>query len=160
MSETAELFDSEAGFRAAIDLTLAAARREVRIFDQDLVRLGIDDAAHVALLGRFLAAGSHRRLRIVLHDMAPLEKRSPRLLALIRQHHHAIEIRTTPDHLRQLTDCWVLADQDHGAIRFHADHPRGKRITAWPAEIGPWWQRFDELWEASEPCSPGAVTGL
>jgi hypothetical protein len=160
MSESAELFDSEAGFRAAIDLTLAAARREIRIFDHDLVRTGIEDAAHVALLGRFLAAGSHRRLRIVLHDTTSLERRSPRLLALIRQHHSAIEVRKAPEHLRQLTDCWVLADQDHGALRFHADHPRGKLIAAWPAEIGPWWQRFDELWEASEPCSPGAVTGL
>jgi hypothetical protein len=96
----------------------------------------------------------------VLHDTGPLESRSPRLLALIRQHNHVIGIRKTPDHLRQISDCWVLADQDHGAIRFHADHPRGRRITAWSAEIEPWWRRFDELWEASEPCSPGAVTGL
>jgi hypothetical protein len=160
MSESAELFDSEAGFRAAIDLTLAAAQREVRIFDKNLVRLGIEDAAHVALLGRFLAGGAHRRVHIVLHDTGPLESRSPRLLALIRQHNHVIGIRKTPDHLRQISDCWVLADQDHGAIRFHADHPRGRRITAWSAEIEPWWRRFDELWEASEPCSPGAVTGL
>jgi hypothetical protein len=160
MSESTELFDSEAGFRAAIDLTLAAAQHEVRIFDRDLVRMGLEDTAHVALLGRFFATGTGHRLRMVLHDTAPLEKYSPRLIALMRQHGHAMEIRQTPDHLRQLTDCWVLADQAHGAIRFHADHPRGKRIAASPAEIRSWWQRFDELWEAGEPCSLGTATGL
>jgi hypothetical protein len=160
VTETVELFASEAAFRAAIDLTIAAAHREIRIFDRDLAHMGLEDPTHTALLGRFLAAGADRRLRIVLHDLAPLKNRSPRLIALMRLHGHAIEVRKTPDHLGQLSDCWVLADQLHGAIRFHVDHPRGKRYAASSAEIRPWWQRFDELWEASEPCSPATVTGL
>lgn len=160
MSDHAEAFASESAYRAAIDLTLAIAQREIRIFDQDLVHLGMDDAAHTALLGRFLAASANRRLRIVLHDTAPLETRLPRLIGLLRLYGHAIEVRKTPDHLRQLRDCWVLADQAHGVIRFHADQPRGKRIAAAPDEIKPWWQRFDDLWEASEPQSPASTTGL
>jgi hypothetical protein len=160
MSETTGPFDSEAGFRAAVDLTLAAAQREIRIFDRDLTRLGLEDSAHVALLGRFLAAGVDHRLRIVLHDTAPLEKRSPRLLNLLREFSHCVEVRKTPAHLAGLGDCWLLADQAHGAIRFHVDQARGKCLVASPAEIRPWWQRFDDLWEASEACSPGAVTGL
>jgi hypothetical protein len=160
MTESAELFDSEAAFRAAIDLTLVAACQEVRIFDRDLARMGLEDSAHVALLGRFLATSPDHRLRIVLHDPAPLANRSPRLIALMQSHGHAIEVRQTPEHLNQLADCWVLADQAHAAIRFHADQPRGKRIVASPAEVRPWWERFDELWEASTPCSPAAVTGL
>jgi hypothetical protein len=160
MNEAIELFESEAGYRAAIDLTLAAARHEVRIFDGDLSRMGLEDSTHVAILGDFLAANRNRRIRIVLHDIDPLERRMPRLVTLLRDHLHAVAVRRTPEHLRHLSDSWLLADETHGAIRFHADHPRGKRISASAAEIRPWWQRFDALWEESGPCSPGAVTGL
>jgi hypothetical protein len=59
-----------------------------------------------------------------------------------------------------LADRYVLADQTHGAIRFHADHARGKAVSSMPAEIDPWWRRFDDLWQESEVCSPGTITGL
>lgn len=160
MSEMIELFESEAGYRAAIDLTLAAAGREIRIFDRDLARMGLDDFTHVAALAAFLSASRNRRIRIVLHDTDTLERRMPRLVALLRNHLHAVAVRRTPEHLRHLTDCWLLADATHGALRFHAEHPRGKMIAGSEVETRPWWQRFDALWEESEPCSPGAVTGL
>lgn len=160
MSGTIELFDSEAGYRAAIDATLAAAQGEIRIFDRDLRRMGIDDATHVARLDGFLVGDRSRRLRLVLHDLDPLEKTMPRLITLIREYLHAIEVRRTPEHLRSLADSWMLADRSHGAIRFHEGHPRGKLVAGAENEIRPWWLRFDDLWEQSEPCSPGAVTGL
>lgn len=160
MSETIELFDSETGFRSAIDRTLNLADREIRIFDRNLSRLKIQDSSHVAALSAFLSGNRNRRLRIVLHDVTVMERDMPRLLALLRDHAHAIAVRRTPDHLRHLADSWLLADGRHGTLRFHEDHPRGKRIVASETEIRPWWQRFDALWEASEPCSPGAVTGL
>lgn len=160
MNETTELFDTETGYRAAIDRTLALAEREIRIFDRDLSRMGLDDAAHVAALGTFLAAGRNRRIRIVLHDTERLERRMPRLLALFRDHVHAVEVRRTPEHLRRVAECGLLADATHGAIRFHSEQPRGRSVVASEAEIRPWWLRFADLWEASEHCSPGAVTGL
>lgn len=160
MSESlVQLFDSEAGYRAAIDLTLAAARRELRIFDQDLSDMGLDTPPRIAALTTFLGAG-RGRLSVILHDTAYLEQRMPRFINLLRLYGHALEVRRTAEHLRQVADCWVLADQATGAIRFHADHPRGKLVLATPAEVLPWWQRFDELWLSGEPCSPGAATGL
>jgi hypothetical protein len=160
MKETIEQFDSESGYRAAIDRTLALAVREIRIFDRDLARMGLDDSTHVAALRAFLAAGRARRIRIVLHDTGPLERQMARLLTLLRSHAHAIEVRRTPEHLRSLADSWVIADQSHGTVRFHEDQPRGRLVIGAANEIQPWWQRFDDLWEQSEPCSPGAVTGL
>jgi len=152
-----EPFDSETGYRAAIDATLGAAKRELRIFDGDLERMALDDPARSALLLAFLSAGPARRLHIVLHNLEPLRTRHPRLLNLIRSHGHQIEIRQTPDHLRQLADCCVLADESHGAIRFHADHPRGKGVSDDNIEIHPLWQRFDDLWEASQVCTPSTA---
>ena len=152
-----EPFDSEAGYRAAIDATLRAARREVRIFDSNLERMALDDPERSALLLNFLKRDSTRRLYMVLHNPEPLRTTHPRLLNLIRSNGHQIEIRQTPDHLRQLADCFVLADELHGAIRFHADHARGKAVGDDSIEIHAYWHRFDDLWEESQACTPSAA---
>jgi hypothetical protein len=153
-------FDSESAYRAAIDVTLAAARSEIRIFDRDLLQMGLGERDRIALLTEFLAGGRDRRLRIVVHDVTPLEQCLPRLIELMRWRGHLIETRRTPDHMRHLADCWVLADGSHATIRFHADHARGKLISNLPTEVEPWWRRFDDLWLECEMCTPGATTGL
>jgi hypothetical protein len=160
MIETVELFDSEADYRAAIDLTLAGAQREIRIFDRDLRGMGLEERARVARLDDFLSSDRDCHLKVVLHDPDSLEAHLPRLLALMREHAHQIAVRRTPEHLRSLSDCWFLADAHSGTIRFHTDHARGKRVTNIPAEIQPWWRRADDLWEECEPCTPWLTTGL
>jgi hypothetical protein len=157
---TSAPFDSEAGYRAAIALTLAGAQRELRIFDRDLTSMGLEERAQVEMLGRFLAAGRDCRLSVIVHDVAPLQSRLPRLLTLMRDYAQQVEVRATPEHLRNLADCWVLADGDSGVIRFHADHARGKLVAALPAEIKPWWQRADDLGAEAGICIPWAVAGL
>lgn len=153
-------FESEVAYRAAIDATIVAARSEIRIFDRDLLQMKLAERGRVGLLATFLSADGDRRLRVVLHDVEPLEQQMPRLIDLIRLHRHLVEFRRTPDHLRHLADRYVLADEMHGALRFHADHARGKMITNMPSELAPWWRRFDDLWQESEVCSPGTTTGL
>lgn len=160
MTGTSAPFDSEAGYRAAIALTLAGVQRELRIFDRDLAGMGLDERAQVALLDRFLAAGPDRQLHVVVHDLAPLQAHQPRLLALLRDYAQQVQVRVTPEHLRHLADCWLLADGSSGVIRFHADHARGKVVVALPSEIKPWWQRGDDLGAESEACTPWAVAGL
>jgi hypothetical protein len=157
---TSTPFDSEADYRAAIALTLAGAQRELRIFDRDLTAMGLEERAQIELLNRFLAAGHDRRLHVVVHDIAPLQSRLPRLLALMRDYAHQVEVRVTPDHLRNLADCWLLADGSSGVIRFYADHARGKLVAAMPTEIKPWWQRAADLGAESGICVPWAVAGL
>lgn len=152
--------DSESAYRGAIDATLAAARREIRIFDRDLSRMALGTRPRAELLKEFLAGAPDRRLLVVVHDIAPLERDMPRIIDLIKVYGHMIETRLTPEHLRHLTDCWVLADQAHGTIRFHADHARGKWVAGMPAEVAPWWRRADDLWLEAQACFPGTATGL
>ncbi len=155
-----DTFDSEASYRAAIGATIQASSQKLRIFDSDLGRMALDEAEHHALLAAFLAGGPARRLQVVVHDPDPLRVSNPRLIGLIRSHGHLIEFRQTPNHLRHLADRFVLADQRYGAIRFHGDHPRGKRIADDNIEVAPYWQRFDDLWEVSLVCTPNSVAGL
>lgn len=160
MTGIAEPFDSESGYRAAIALTIASALREIRIFDHDLLNMAIEERARIELLTGFLAAGPDRHLQVILHDPAPLQSRLPRLLTLMRDHANQVKVRVTPEHLRTLADCWVIADQSSGTVRFHADQARGKRIMAMPKEISPWLQRANDLWLECEPRIPWATTGL
>lgn len=160
MTGTSAPFDSEAGYRAAIAWTLAGAQRELRVFDRDLTLMGLEERTHVDLLGRFLAVDRDRRLHVVVHDLTPLQSRLPRLLKLLCDNAQQVEIRLTPEHLRHLAECWLLADGSSGTIRFHVDHARGKVVAANPAEIKPWWLRANDLATESEACVPWAVAGL
>jgi hypothetical protein len=161
MNEPAtETFDSEAGYRQAIDMMLALAQREIRVFDRDLLRMALEAPERAATIENFLAADRNRRLRMVLHRTDVLERQSPRLLAVIRRFGHAVEVRRTADHMSHLADCLVLADGLYATIRFHADHARGKRLAADPQGAAPYWRRFEDLWEAGEPLTPGVTAGL
>lgn len=153
-------WNSEHDYRAAIDQVLSLARETLCVFDRDLQRMGLEEKTRAEALADFLAGSPTRRLQLVVHDPAPLQKGSPRLRALIRQYLHACECRQTPAELQHLSDCLFLADQDHGVIRFHYDHARGKLITATPTELAAYRQRFEDVWEAGHPLSLGSTLGL
>jgi hypothetical protein len=154
------LLTSEADYRRACDTVLSHAQRELLIFDRDLATLQFDRVARLELLAGFLQAAPLRRIRIVLHDPAPLERDAPRLLQLIARFSHMIEVRQSPDNLRHLADTHLLADGRHGVRRFHVDQPRSAIILNDRTYIHPWQQRFEELWQLSHPCLGLNTTGL
>lgn len=152
--------DSEAGFRQAIDTVIAAASGEIRIFDRDLTRVAIDRKNVADSLESFLAADRQRRLRIVVHDSEPCERYQPRVQALLRRFGQSIEIRQSPDELRNLQECYLLADNQQAALRFNLNQPRGKIVLDDPETVRPWWDRFDDLWLLSTPCLSPTRLGL
>lgn len=153
-------FLDEAGFRVALDVVIAAASREIRIFDDRLDRMMLDDKARAELLWQFLATSPICRLHIVVHDPRYAETRSPRLHALIRRFPNSIEVRESAAEYKHVADCCLLADATQAVLRFHRDHARGKLLQNAPDEIRPWWQRFDELWRSGTPCLAPTQIGL
>lgn len=153
-------FDSEAGFATALDTVILAAEAEICVFDRDLSRLPLEDTRRSEALRGFLLARPGNRLRIVLHDTQRLQNRSPRLQAMLRRLGHAVEVRQTAEAMRHLSECWLLAANGHGTVRFHADHPRGKLVFGDPSELRPYAERFRQLWEASSRCALGSTLGL
>lgn len=160
MSPAYTLLTSEAEYRQACDTILARAQHELLIFDRDLAAMQLDKKARLDLLTGFLQGDALRRVRIVLHDPGHLEREAPRLLELIARFSHLIEARQSPDNLRHLADTHLLADGCHGVRRFHVDQPRSAIIVDDRAYIHPWQQRFEELWELSQPCLRLNTTGL
>ena len=153
-------FQSEAEFRSALDSVIASATREIRIMDDKLERMMLDDKARAELLAQFLAASIKRRLYIVIHDPLYAETKCSRLRALIRRFPNAVEVRESSDALKHLADSFLIADETHGVIRFHRDHARGKILQNAGDEIRPWWQRFDELWRSGASCLSPTQSGL
>lgn len=160
MSSTYTMLGSESEYRRACDEVLARAEREIVIFDRDLVAMRLEEKARLEALANFLEADKLRRIRIVLHDPAPVERDAPRLMQLIARLSHVVEVRQSPDNLRHLADAHLFADDRHGVRRFHADHARSALILDDHDYIHPWLQRFEELWALSHPCLRINTTGL
>lgn len=159
MAEPAiQRFDTRAAFQEHLRAAFARAQATLDLFDPDcsLFLLGAPDAD--AELRRFLRGGGV--LRVAVHSTAWLERDAPRFGRLLHDFAHAVECRTTPRHLRQLSDSFCLADDLHVVRRFHSAHLRGEAAFDAPQETEVPRARFTAIWSESLPGLQASVTGL
>jgi hypothetical protein len=145
---------------AAIDEVIAAAQRVIRIFDIALVNRGFNSPGRADKVREFLVRGRAHRLQIALHDTDGLERECPRLLVLLRQFPMSIEIHRTIGQARNAMDPFVLADDHSVWHQHHFEQPRAIVALHSPADALPISQRFDEIWELSEPAVSATTLGL
>lgn len=144
----------------AIDQVIAAAQGSIAIFDVSLERRGFNSPQRTELLRAFLAGGRAHRLRIALHETDGLDRECPRLLALLRQYPMSIEIHRTMAQARQAGDPFVVADEASVWHQLHFEQPRAVVALHSPADAMPIAQRFEEIWELSEPAVSATTLGL
>jgi len=144
----------------AIDEVIAAAQRTLRIFDITLANRGFNSPARTELLRKFLVAGRAHRLLIALHEIDALARECPRLLTLLRQFPMSIEIHRTIAQARNAMDPFVVADDHSVWHQLHHEQPRAIVAVHSPADAMPIAQRFDEIWELSEPAVSATTLGL
>ena len=146
--------------QAAIDEVIAAARTTLRLFDFTLGQRGFNSAARTEALRHFFVAGRSHRLLIALHEPETLERECPRLLMLLRQFPMSIEIHRTLAQARTAADPFIVAD-DH-SVWHQLHHTQARAIVALhsPADAAPIAQRFDEIWDLSEPAVSATTLGL
>ena len=145
---------------AAIEEVVAVAQRTLRIFDVSLSNRGFNSPALADSLRRLLVAGRSHRILIALHETTLLERENPRLLVLLRQFPMSIEIHRTVSQARSANDPFVVAD-DH-SVWHQQHHEQLRAIVALhsPADAMPILQRFDEIWDFSEPAVSATTLGL
>jgi hypothetical protein len=146
--------------QGAIDEVLDAAQRGVCIFDMTLERRGFNTPQRVERLRDMLVRGRAHRLRIALHDTEQLERECPRLLVLLRQFPMSIEIHRTLAQARQARDPFVVADDHSVWHQLHYEQPRAIVALHSPADAMPIAQRFEEIWDLSEPAVSATTLGL
>ncbi len=146
--------------QAAIDEVLDAAERTIRIFDISLTGRGFDSPGRVEKLRHLLVLSRAHRLLIALHETDALERECPRLLMLLRQFPMSIEIHRTLGQAREARDPFVIADDHSVWHQLHAEQPRAIVALHSPTDATPISQRFDEIWELSEPAVSATTLGL
>jgi len=145
---------------AAIDELIGLARRRIRVFDQDLSQTGWNGAERVARLGAFLRGIRGRRLDIIVHDTAYLERACPRVLEMLRAYSYAVTIYRTGSEARHASDPLLIVDDLHYLHRFHVDLPRATMGINQPEQTRPLAMRYDEIWATGEPGINATVLGL
>ena len=145
---------------AAIDEVIAVAERTIRIFDIALSNRGFNTPARADRLREFLVRGRAHRLLIALHETELLERECPRLLVLLRQFPMSIEIHRTIAQARNATDPCVIADDHSVWHQLHFEQPRAVLALHSVTDALPIRQRFDEIWDLSEPAVSATTLGL
>lgn len=145
---------------AAIDEVLAVAERTIRIFDISLSGRGFNAPGRAEKLRELLVRGRAHRLLIALHETELLERENARLLTLLRQFPMSIEIHRTLAQARNAMDPFILADDHSVWHQLHFEQPRAVVAIHSPPDALPISQRFDEIWELSEPAVSATTLGL
>lgn len=144
----------------AIDLVIRQAHRNLRIFSNNLRGEGYNSVARIESLQNFLLTNRANRLTIVLHDTDYLTRECPRMMNLLQQFSHAINIYQTGDEARGVSDPFIIADNEHYLHCFHYDHPRATLALNDKTGALELARRFNEIMEASEPAVPPTTLGL
>jgi hypothetical protein len=154
------LLQAKSDYACGFGRILSLVQRELRIFDPDLSELQVNSAERVEMLSRFLRGGPNRRVFIALHDVDYVSKRCPRFVALLGIHASSVFIYRTIGDAAKVQDCFVLADGDHLVRRPVTAQARGVLVINDPKECQPMRERFDAIWQSSEPAVSANTTGL
>lgn len=153
-------FETPAEFRAAFDALLAGTHRLLRLYDHDLGLLEIDHAPRHAALRALCVAGGGRRIELLLDDISLMARKHPRLMELVRDFGHVLEIRQAdpeaprPDQAFALSDRYgVLLRADKAAVRgtLHLDDARDAVLLD---------QNFEGMWQRSQASVSATTLGL
>jgi len=108
-------FETPAEFRAAFDALLDSTQRQLRLYDHDLSLLDIDQLPRHNRLRTICVAGSGRRIELLLDEIHHVARDCPRLMQLVRDFGHVIEIRQADPNMPRPDQAFALADR-HGAL--------------------------------------------
>lgn len=152
--------NSIAESQAAIDEVIAAAHTTLRLFDFTLGQRGFNSPKRIDALWKFFVAGRSHRLLIALHEPETLERDCPRLITLLRQFPMSMEIHRTLAQARNAADPFIVADDHSVWHQLHHTQLRAVVAINSPADAAPIAQRFDEIWDLSEPAVSATTLGL
>ncbi len=153
-------FETPAEFRAAFDTLLASTPRQLRLYDHDLSLLEIDHLSRHASLRALCVAGSGHRIELLLDDISRVVRDHPRLMQLVRDFGHVVEIRQTDPHAPRPDQAFVLADRHGVLVRADKAAVHGTLHPDDPAGAIPLQQRFEGMWQRSPAGVSASTLGL
>lgn len=159
MSEHTAL-DGNADYLAALDQLCGLAQRELVVFEKNYENTGFNSEVRYNTLRSFLLASPNNRLHLLAHSTVHLIQHCPRVMLLLKQFAHSMQIYQTPPHLQQVSEPFAVADQTHYVRRFHFDDPRGIFAQDDPQGARTLHANFMEMWQSSHPGASATTLGL
>lgn len=151
--------DGRDAARLAFDEALAGAQRQVRVFDHDGRFWSLERSVVAQMFDALLKAAPDTRVTIVLHDVEPLRREAPRLLAVLRSFAPRLQVLATDASIRSYARGVAIFDDTVVLRRPHFEQP-----TAWldhdEAAIASAAALFDEVLAHTVPGISSQVTGL
>lgn len=153
-------FDTPSGWHAAFDALLAGTQRQLRLYDHDLRWLDLDAAPrHAALRALCVGGGSHR-IELLLDDINRVARAHPRLMQLLRDFGHVLEIRQADPDAPRPDHAFVLADRQGVLLRPDKATVRGTLHPADPGRAAALQQDFEGMWQRSPAAVSATTLGL
>jgi len=147
---TVEHFETPGEYRQAFDRLLSLSQRQLRIYDQDLLELALDSPRRIEALRQLCLSGSPQRIEILLRDWSTVRDRQPRLMGLLQQFSHVMEIRREEEISEPAMESFVIGDDRLILVRPHRDSWRSLLHLEDPLSARAHMQNFDQLWQRSE----------
>jgi hypothetical protein len=150
-------FETPAELHAAFDTLLAAMPRQICVYDHDLGLLNLDDVPRLAALRALCVAGGGRRVEVLLDDISRVARDHPRLMQLLRDFGHVIEIRQADPDAPRPDQAFVLADRRGVLLRADKAAVPGILHPDDPGRVAALHQNFEGMWQRA-PASVSATT--
>jgi hypothetical protein len=150
-------FETPAEFRDAFDTLLAATHRQLRLYDHDLSLLEIDHTPRHAILRALCVAGGGRRIELLLDDISQVARRHPRLMQLVRDFGHVLEIRQADPDAPRPEHAFALADREGVLLRTDKAATHGTLRQNDARDVVVLNQEFEGMWQRS-PAGVSATT--
>lgn len=153
-------FETASEYRAAFDALLAGTHRLLRLYDRDLGLPGLDEAPRHAALRAFCVAGGGRRIEVLLDDISQVVREHPRLMQLVRDFGHVVEIRHADPDAPRPDQAFALSDRHGLLLRADKSAVPGSFHPDDPAAVSAWQQTFESMWQRSPAAVSATTLGL
>lgn len=153
-------FRTYTDYRTALDQVIAAAQWRLRVYDATLERVGWNEATRYQQLRTFCLGNSQRRIEILLDDSAYVQTHCPRLMSLLRDFSHVLEIRQTDAESERPAHAFALADRSVWLKCFDKNAPPGEWSSDDVSGAVLLHQEFEPLWQRAIPNVSVSTLGL
>ena len=137
--------------RAGAVAVAAVAKRELVLFSHDLEPLLYDKEDFLKVVQALATRSRMSRIRIVCKDPGASIRAGHRLIAMAQRFSSYMEVRRASKDHEQLTEAFLVADEEAVLHRTVATAYEGFADTHSPMEARKFLRQFTDIWEKAEP---------
>lgn len=154
------IFETPSEYRTAFDTLLSHTQRQIRLYDHDLSLFDIDQQPRHASLRALCVADGGRRIELLLDDIQHVARNHPRLMQLVRDFGHVIEIRQADPVAPRPDQAFVLADRQGVLLRADKTTVHGTFHLEDPHTAVALNHDFEVMWQRSQASVTATTLGL